>query len=884
MSGTARHPDSQHRLEQAIDDAGLGHWDWSPEEGLLIVNERGARMLGYEYDRFEQGVTGWLRLVHTDDVGRVRDELEAHLAGDRPLYATELRMRHKQGSWVWILARGRIVERDDAGKPIRMTGTSLDITEQKASEHALLESKNRLQLLYELTYRRTDDLRPHIDEALKLTTRLLRMDVGILSRIEGQSYTVEFCHAPNADLSTGAHFQLGNTYCSIAVAAKNLLAISHTRLSPHQRHPCFGRFNLASYVGLPIYVFGELYGTLNFTAEDARETPFSMQDKDFVRMLGAWISSVLENRKAVADLTASEKKYRSSFDHAAIGKAHVSRDGRWLQVNEALCGIIGYSEEELLGKTFKDITHPEDLEMDLSYVDAMLRRRISSYSIEKRYLKKDGGTVWVLLTVSAAYDEEDEVSYFVAEVQDISAQKELEQQLIQQAQHDSLTGLANRSVFMARLSEELSWCKNDPSKLLAVLFMDFDRFKMVNDSLGHTFGDRLLVIVAERIKGALRDADLFARLGGDEFGVLLPGLAHEQEAAEVAERIQEVLRDPVDLKDHEVFPSASIGIVITDGSYEKPEDVLRDADTAMYSAKEGGGPGYRTFSQEMHVLASKRLRMDSELRRAIDNEEFAPFYQPIVDLETGELVGFEALARWMHPVKGIVSPSAFVAHAEEIGLVKQIDRQIIGRACRQLRAWQDELGGAPELVIHVNCSAHHLLDASLARHVAGYLDETGLDPSSLMIELTESVFIEDLDRAAREIQRLKSFGVHMCVDDFGTGYSSLHALHTLPIDALKIDREFLANMNKAGRRQRIVHTVLDIANRLEMTVIAEGVEDTGQLCTLRELKCPYGQGFLFSPPVPGDGARALLGRSAPWKHYWADEKDQTGSIFHPHPH
>ena len=860
--------ESQHRLELTIDGAGLGLWDWYVKEDVLIVNELGARMLGYEEERYSPRIFGWERLIHPDDLDRVGEELEAHFADETPLYSVELRMRHRDGSWVWILARGRVMERDPDGNPARMTGTYLDISGRKASEHALLESKNRLQLLYELTSRRSDDLRPQIEEALKLSTRLLGMDVGILSRIDARTYNVEFCFAPGTELRDGTAFQLGNTYCSIALTANDLLAISQTRLTPHQRHPCYGVIKLESYVGLPIYVFDELYGTLNFTAREPRSTPFSMQDKDFVRMLGAWISSALENRKVMAELTASEKKYRSSFDHAAIGKAHVSRDGRWLQVNEALCGLIGYSEEELLGKPFRDITHPEDLPLDLSYVDAMLERRISSYSIEKRYFKKDGGMVWVLLTVSAASDEHDEVSYFVAEVQDISAQKELEQQLIQQAQHDSLTGLANRSVFMARLSEELAWCRNDPSKLLAVLFMDFDRFKMVNDSLGHTSGDRLLVIVAERIRKSLGDAYLFARLGGDEFGVLLPGITDRRQAAEVAEQIQDALRDPVEIKDHEVFPSASIGIVITDGGYEQPEDVLRDADTAMYRAKEGEGAGYRIFSKEMHILAAERLRMDSELRRAIDNEEFIPHYQPIVDLSDGSLIGFEALARWAHPTKGLVRPATFISHAEEIGLVKQIDRQVMERACRDLRAWRNELGPRSDLVIHVNCSAHHLLDATLADHIAALLDESDLEPSTLMIELTESVFIEDLERAAREIHRLKSFGVHMCVDDFGTGYSSLLSLHTLPIDALKIDRGFLANMFGEGRRKRIVHTVLDIAHRLGMTVIAEGIEHVRQLDALRKLDCPFGQGYLFSKPLVASDARSLLRSSPRWRRFW----------------
>lgn len=831
---------------------------------VTFANEAASALLGYSRD--ELIGRHCLEFVHPSHREDIRSFYVRALHDKSEGTYTEVPAITKNGGLVWLSQY--LQPRVEGGEVTGVQAIAHDITDRVRIQNDLTESEQRLQLLYELTSRRSTDLGDQIEEALKTTTQLLGMDVGMLSRIEGSRYAVEFCYAPEVDHAPGGVYELGHSYCSISLTANDLLAISHTRLPKKQRHPCSGLFNIESYVGLPIYVYDELYGTLNFSGCEPRSEPFTKQDKDFIRMLGAWISSALENRKTLTDLTASEKKYRSSFDYAAIGKAHVSRDGKWLQVNDALCRIVGYSEEELLGTSFQDITHPEDLDLDLAYVKRMLARRISSYSIEKRYLKKDGSIVWVLLTVSAAYDDADEVGYFVSEVQDISAQKELEHQLIQQAQHDSLTGLANRNVFMARLSEELAWCRNDRANMLAVLFMDFDRFKMVNDSLGHTSGDRLLVIVAERIETTLSDGNLFARLGGDEFGVLLPGVSGADEAAEVAERIQQALRDPIEIKSHEVFPAASIGIVITDGNYEQPEDVLRDADTAMYRAKETEGVHYRIFSEEMHVQAAERLRMDSELRRAVDNEEFEPYYQPIVDLSNGQLVGFEALARWRHPVKGMVSPATFIPHAEEIGLVKEIDRQVIWAACRQLRSWRDVTGENGAMVMHVNCSAHHLLDASFADHISNVLRETGLDPSSLVVELTESVFIEDLERAAEEIQRLKAHGVDMCIDDFGTGYSSLYALHTLPIDALKIDREFLANLSKQGRRKRIVHTVLDVAKRLEMTVVAEGVEERYQLAALRELNCPFGQGFLFAKPLTATDAQKLITKPAPWRRLW----------------
>jgi diguanylate cyclase (GGDEF)-like protein len=395
--------------------------------------------------------------------------------------------------------------------------------------------------------------------------------------------------------------------------------------------------------------------------------------------------------------------------------------------------------------------------------------------------------------------------------------------------------------------------------MFAVVFLDVDRFKLVNDSLGHTVGDRLLIELSNAIKTAVRPGDTVARLGGDEFTILLEDIEERQEAIAVAERIQVVLREPLTLSGHEVFATVSIGIALSAPGYRHAEDVLRDADTAMYHAKALGKSRHQVFDSSMHARARKLLQLEHDLRLAIDRREFRVHYQPIVRVEDRRLAGFEALVRWQHPERGLVAPSEFIPLAEETGLVVPLGRLVLEEACRQASEWRG--AGGEDLTVSVNLSVKQFSQPDLVEQVDGALRGSGLPPRLLKLEVTESMVMENTDAAIMLLRRLKALGVHIAIDDFGTGYSSLSYLLRLPADTLKIDRSFVSGTGDAGRNVSIVRTVVGLAYSLGLDVIAEGVETEEQRALLADLGCPLAQGFLFSPAVDAAAASALVAAS-----------------------
>ncbi|HEX8558044.1 MAG TPA: EAL domain-containing protein [Pyrinomonadaceae bacterium] len=427
------------------------------------------------------------------------------------------------------------------------------------------------------------------------------------------------------------------------------------------------------------------------------------------------------------------------------------------------------------------------------------------------------------------------------------------------AYHDALTGLPNRLLLADHLRLAIERAKRRPGHSFALIFLDLDRFKYINDSLGHAAGDQLLVTIARRLEGHLRPTDTVARLGGDEFAILLDGLEDEGDAVRVAKRVQQELTSPFSLGGHEVFTTASIGIALSKTGYEHPEGVLRDADTAMYRAKENGKARYELFDAVMHARAVERLRLENDLRRAAERGEFMVYYQPIVSLDADRVAGFEALVRWEHPERGFVPPTEFIPVAEETGMIVEIGQWVLRESCRQMREWQRRSFDNRLLTISVNLSSKQFLQPNLIGCVKQTLHETDLDPRCLKLEITESIMMENAETASAMLVQLRSLGVQLSIDDFGTGYSSLSYLHRFPVNTLKIDRSFVARMGDAGENSEIVHTILTLASNLGMDVIAEGVETKGQLAQLKAMGCPYGQGYLFSRPVDAAGAGALVG-------------------------
>jgi diguanylate cyclase (GGDEF)-like protein len=436
----------------------------------------------------------------------------------------------------------------------------------------------------------------------------------------------------------------------------------------------------------------------------------------------------------------------------------------------------------------------------------------------------------------------------------------VEEQLVHDAFHDALTALPNRALFLHHLGTAFARARRRPDRLLGVLFLDLDRFKLVNDSLGHVAGDQLLVELSRILRTAVRPGDVVARLGGDEFTILLEDLEDASDSTRVAERIHAAVGSAFDLGGHEVFASVSVGIALSSRDYVRAEDLLRDADTAMYQAKQEGRARTRVFDTSMHSRAMRMLALESDLRRAVERQSFLLHYQPIVYLGTRRIAGLEALTRWEHSERGLVSPTEFVHLAEETGLIFEIGRWALQQACTDMRRWLDTFG--LDLDISVNISSRQFSQPNLVDQVAFALRESGLDPARLKLEITESVIMENAEAALSMLARLKDLGARVSIDDFGTGYSSLGYLLRFPADCVKIDRSFVSPIGKGRRHQQVVEAILNLCGGLGMEVVAEGIETEEQHAQLQALGCRFGQGFLFARPMDLERTEALLAQEA----------------------
>ncbi len=563
----------------------------------------------------------------------------------------------------------------------------------------------------------------------------------------------------------------------------------------------------------------------------------------------------IEQRSAA--LEESEERFRSAFDHAPIGIGLVSPSGKWLKANRALCRILGYSADELVTMTFQDVVSPDDLGPSMIRISDILTGRQPSCEMEQRYIHSTGRTVWTSWSVSTTSREASETADLIFQIQDITDKKVAEERLQHEASHDSLTGLPNRAHFMQRLSVALKKADRSAESNVSVLFIDLDRFKNVNDSLGHLVGDELLIKIASRLKECLRPGDVVARLGGDEFTILVEGRHDLSEVSQIAERIQRKFSLPFEIRGNLIYSSASIGLLTASDRYRSAEEMMRDADTAMYHAKRSGKARHEVFDEKMHAEARETLRLETDLRRAIEEEQITVDYQPIFCLDTNDLVGVEALARWCHPEFGDINPTRFIKLAEEIGWIDTLGEQIMRRSFSDIGPLLS-LPSTPELKLSVNLSCQQFATRSLVRRILSILDESGFPSTRLRLEITESVFFEYQDRAIEMLHNLRGFGIEIDIDDFGTGYSNLGYLVRLPISTLKVDRSFVKAMGADGANSEIVETIVSLAKNLGLTVTAEGIETESHLNVLKKMGCERGQGYLFARPMGIDELRDYL--------------------------
>ena len=786
------------------------------------VSPQNEAILGYSPEECIADPDHWVKILHPGDREWVLSE-DARSNENGDSFAMEYRQFAKDGRVVWIRDEATLV-RDEAGEPLYWLGVQTDVTERREAEEALKRSEASLVQSQRIAHLGTWEWDLLTGEAWwsEETYRIHGLDPG-----EGMPLlqSVEEAFLPE-DLPL------------------------HERKIDEAISGGTGRYDFEHRLRRPDGEVRWVHGQAE-VVRDGEGRP--------CRMLGT-VHDVTERRMAEAKLKEAEARYRSLVERVpvAIYRQEIDHNGAVSYISPQIEAITGYAPEEYADPNLWVRTMHSDDRQRVLDEDERTDKTGEPFRVEFRKFARDGRLIWLRDEAVLVRDEAGEPLYWQGVVQDVTERKTLEERLEYQALHDSLTGLPNRRRFVDRLGQALGRTRRRKGTRAAVLFMDLDGFKNVNDSLGHEVGDLLLVVVAQRLGRSLRPEDALARFGGDEFVVLLEEVDDPAEAVRVAERITEELRWPFLLDGRELFAAASIGISLGDARTHDPDVLLREADTAMYRAKEEGGGGLRVFDPAMHERALDRLEIENDLRRAIEREEFVVHYQPIVRLDDGGVSALEALVRWQHPERGLLNPDEFVPVAEESGLVVPMGLAVLEAACLKATAWQETHPQIPPLVMAVNLSATQLKRPDLAEAVEGVLERTGFEGNCLALDVTETAYVSALEGDAGGLDRLRKMGVGISIDDFGTGYSSLSYLKRLPADTIKVDKSFVKGLGEDVGDTVIVRMVVEVAHTLGMEVVAEGVETEEQAALLAELGCDLAQGYLFSKPLPPEGVPDFL--------------------------
>jgi diguanylate cyclase (GGDEF)-like protein/PAS domain S-box-containing protein len=559
-------------------------------------------------------------------------------------------------------------------------------------------------------------------------------------------------------------------------------------------------------------------------------------------------SATADKERAEHEVAQREARFRALVQHAADIIMVLDGDGQIQYVSPAFEHVLGYDAVHAIGTRALELAHPDDVDGAAQSIEVSQVTGYDAARVEVRLRRRDGEWIWFDASVTSLVDDPN-VRGIVANMRDISERKAIAERLTEAAVRDSLTGLPNRTRFLERTGVSLVDSRRKGTHV-GVIFLDLDRFKLINDSLGHAAGDELLRILAQRLPQAVRPGDTVARLGGDEFVVLCSEIEDSAAVLDVARRVAEVVSQPIMLDRRELFVTASLGVVVSRGRSDSPENLLRDADAAMYRAKENGRGRIELFDGATHRRAMASLELGTDLHHAVERTEFEIYYQPIVDLTTGLVNGFEALLRWRHPNRGLIQPDEFIPLAEETGLIVPIGAWVLEEACSRAVLWQTHQRREAPVQLSINLAPRQLVEPSLVSDLEATLRATGIAPDTVWLELTESALMEDAEQTIVVLEALRALGVHLAVDDFGTGYSSLAYLKRFPVEALKVDRTFVDGLGRKPEDTTIVGAVVGLAHSLGIVAVAEGLETSTQLGELRAMGCDLAQGFLFGKPKP----------------------------------
>ncbi|WP_204102397.1 MULTISPECIES: EAL domain-containing protein [Spirulina sp. CCY15215] len=846
--------DSQRQLRSLIDSTPGIFFNATNDAGwsMNYLSEGCQTLTGYRSEELiAKNPHSFEEIIDREDVSHVLEAIAGSVKNYKP-YVVEYRIHTKYGECKWVWEKGRGIY-DEAGNVLGLEGFITDITERKQAEQALRSQALELQALF-----------------------AAMTDIIIVFDAEGRYLKIAPTN-PTLLYKPSRHL-IGKNLHQVFDRQQAELFLGYIQQALKEKKPINIEYNL-------IIQEQEIWFAATIAATEENTVIFVARD----------ITEAKGDREA---LKQAEAKYRSIFENAVEGIFQTTPDGHYISANPALAKIYGYSTPEALIISLTDIEHQLYVEPSQRTEFArLIQQNDEVVGFESQIYRQDGSIIWISENARVVRDEQDQILYYEGMVVDITEQKQDKEELHQRAFYDALTNLPNRALFRKRLSNALERGRQnsfEKSYHFAVLFLDLDRFKVVNDSLGHLVGDRLLIEIARRLEKCVRQGDTVARLGGDEFTILLDNIEGINTAIHVAERIEKELQLPFQLDGYTVFTGVSIGIVSCGDSlcavsiekaeekqqgvlckhqqgdlveaciyYQNPEDLLRDADTALYRAKELGKGRYELFNPAMHQSVVSQWQWETELRQALEAKQFAVHYHPIVCLQTGTLQGFEVLLRWQHPEKGMIYPAEFLDTAEESGLIIPIGNWVLETACKQIQSWQKKGKISTPLDIHVNLSSKQLLQPDLIDRIDRICTQTGFNASWLKLEIAESLWTQKVDAARSILQSLQERNIQLCIDDFGTGYSRLEYLQQFPIHGLKIERSFVSAIEHDAQKAEIARIIVMLAKNLGLRAIAEGIETQRQLEKMREFGCDLAQGYFFAKVLDAREAEEFLTRNEP---------------------